>query len=563
MPMVARRGYKKVRGNEDKSKVKFDLRTLNWFCEYALSENQCIQLSGLSNLRSLLVKTNPDLYTNEPDLLARYNFCLDILSAKIDKKLSKREFCIADALGVVGNKYPDINPEEFHELNTTDANWILSNVISQYLNTADMIDISSELKSACITLDTSDASSLQENSEKLQNLIKDANNKIRRNQASSNDLNSINISDPGDKVDQIIATIRSPSHILKTGMQAFNKILGGGFEGGRVYSMFGLAGEGKSTLLKNLAYQIAMYNKGYICKDKTKKPCIIYLSMENQPSEEYQTMYNIAGYTENLKDLDGPSAEIVRARMRKSGWGANEPGDIHVWLEYAPINSVDTSYLYSLVEKYADLGYETVALFQDYIKRIRPINGNNLEERFRLGNVINDFKNFAVYHNIPVITASQLNREAARSVDDARKDEKFDKMMNSIGRANIGESSLIDENLDATILLAPCEKDNVKYLGIKITKHRYRVDIDMGATRFYQPFVQGNPVKLVEDVNCFQPAARYSLVYDENASIFTNGNNRFAKNAILEEPKPDFGEFGGFITDVPKLKVIITRTKVV
>lgn len=562
--MAVKRGYKKLHEDENKSKVKFDLKTLNWFCEYALSENQSIQMSGLTNLRSLLRRANPELYSNEPELLARYNFCMDVLNAKIDKKLTKREYYVADAMGVVGNKYPTINPNDFPELNTRDASWIATNVIGQFLDTADMIDISEELKTACITLNTSDASSLQENSDKLQKLIVDANNKLRKNKVSINDLNSINVSDPDEKVDEIMNTIRSPSHVLKTGMQAFNKILGGGFEGGRVYSMFGLAGEGKSTLLKNLAYQVALRNKGYSCRDKTKKPCIIYLSMENQPVEEYQTMYNIAGYTENLKDPNGPSIEEVKRRMSNSGWGANAPGDINVWLEYAPINSVDTSYLYTLIAKYEDQGYETIAIFQDYIKRIRPVNGNTMDERFRLGNIINEFKNIAVDKNIPIITASQLNREAARSVDDARRNSKFDTMMNSIGRANIGESSLIDENLDATILIAPCEKDETKYLGIKITKHRYRVDIDIGATRFYQPFVQGNPVKLVEDIDCFQPAARYSLVYDENASAFNNESNRFAKNAILENtPKPDLDEFGGFIDTVPeppkpKLRNVIT-----
>lgn len=562
--MAVKRGYKKLHEDENKSSVKFDLKTLNWFCEYALSENQSIQMSGLTNLRSLLRRANPELYSNEPELLARYNFCMDVLNAKIDKKLTKREYYVADAMGVVGNKYPTINPNDFPELNTRDASWIATNVIGQFLDTADMIDISEELKTACITLNTSDASSLQENSDKLQKLIVDANNKLRKNKVSINDLNSINVSDPDEKVDEIMNTIRSPSHVLRTGMQAFNKILGGGFEGGRVYSMFGLAGEGKSTLLKNLAYQVALRNKGYSCRDKTKKPCIIYLSMENQPVEEYQTMYNIAGYTENLKDPNGPSIEEVKRRMSNSGWGANAPGDINVWLEYAPINSVDTSYLYTLIAKYEDQGYETIAIFQDYIKRIRPVNGNTMDERFRLGNIINEFKNIAVDKNIPIITASQLNREAARSVDDARRNSKFDTMMNSIGRANIGESSLIDENLDATILIAPCEKDETKYLGIKITKHRYRVDIDIGATRFYQPFVQGNPVKLVEDIDCFQPAARYSLVYDENASAFNNESNRFAKNAILENtPKPDLDEFGGFIDTVPeppkpKLRNVIT-----
>ena len=31
----------------------------------------------------------------------------------------------------------------------------------------------------------------------------------------------------------------------------------------------------------------------------------------------------------------------------------------------------------------ADKGFETIAVFQDYIKRIRPVFGNTMDERFR------------------------------------------------------------------------------------------------------------------------------------------------------------------------------------
>ena len=66
------RSYKKIRkDDEDKSTMKLDLKTLNWMCQYALSENQSIQISNLVNLRSLLLRNNPELYANEPDLLAR------------------------------------------------------------------------------------------------------------------------------------------------------------------------------------------------------------------------------------------------------------------------------------------------------------------------------------------------------------------------------------------------------------------------------------------------------------------------------------------------------------
>lgn len=528
MDIKYNREYLKKQREETRSKTKFDLRTMTWLCDYALSENDCIQMSGLSNLRSLLINQTEEIYAHEPQLLDMYKFCLAVLTARIDKKLTKREYYVADAMGTIGNKYPSINPSDFPELSTTDAEWIANSVITQYMNTADMLNIADDIKSACITLAMSDSTDLQENANNLQRIIVDANNKIRKNRVVSNDLNSINLSRPEEFAEKMISELRSDTHILKTGMQAFNKILGGGFEGGRVYSMFGLAGEGKSTLLKNLAYQMALYNRGYICKDKTKKPCIIYLTMENQTTEEFQTMYNIAGYPENIRDPNGPTAEQIIANINNSGLRCTEPGDIAIFMEYKPINSVDTSYLYTLVEQYADKGYEAIAVFQDYIKRIKPVFGNTMDERFRLGNVINEFKNFASHYNIPVVTASQLNREAARTVDDSRKHNKFEEMINGIGRSNIGESSLIDENLDASIFLAPCELNDVKYLAIKITKHRYRVDISAGESRFFQPFVQGNPVKLVEDLGCFKQAAIYNITLNGKDNLFDKKESNVA-----------------------------------
>ena len=46
-------------------------------------------------------------------------------------------------------------------------------------------------------------------------------------------------------------------------MIGFNHLLGGGFEGTKVYCLYGLQGEGKSTTLLNLALQIKQYNKRY------------------------------------------------------------------------------------------------------------------------------------------------------------------------------------------------------------------------------------------------------------------------------------------------------------
>ena len=50
---------------------------------------------------------------------------------------------------------------------------------------------------------------------------------------------------------------------LKTGIQAINRSLNGGFENDRCYIYLGLPGEGKSSTLLNLTLQIKGNNKRY------------------------------------------------------------------------------------------------------------------------------------------------------------------------------------------------------------------------------------------------------------------------------------------------------------
>lgn len=529
----------------NKQPLKFNLQMLNYFCQYALSENSAIHVGGLTNLRSLLSGINEKLYDNEPALKERYNFVLDVLNVRITKNCNKREFILQDVQGVIGKKYPDINGDDFPELSISDVHWIEETLITKYLNSMFAFEIGDELKTAAIELTTADPSHIQEKADNLINKIKEANVKIRKNEISQDDDNVLDFANPDEAVLRFIEEQRSPSHLLKSGMQALNNVLGGGFEGSRVYCFFGLPGEGKSLLLKNLAIQLKENNKGYKCKDKTKKPEILYLTMENRISEEFATMVNICGYNENLRTSKDSGKDILNYLKDDSPFSVKD-GDVSLKMMYKANMSINTSYLYELVEKEADAGYEVICIIQDYLKRIKPVDGNDKDERFRLGNVVNEFKNCAVYYNIPIITASQLNREAAKSVDSARNVENWDRMLDNIGRSNIGESSLIDENLDATFMIAPCDLETGKFLGFKMTKNRYRADIPNKVKKFYQPFYKDSKVRLMEDIHRFKPLCRYSLMVDDLVSPEDNPKTikeRFVNVDKVKAPSISDNEF--------------------
>src|SRR5699024_3691615 len=92
-----------------------------------------------------------------------------------------------------------------------------------------------------------------------------------------------------------------------------------------------------------------------------------------------------------------------------------------------------------------------ICIFQDHIKRIRPVNKHN-DMRLDLGEIVNEFKAFANYANIPVITDSHLNREASKTLDDSSGSNKKD-LIRSLGSFNVSESYLMIDNCDVGIII--------------------------------------------------------------------------------------------------------------
>lgn len=530
------RRNKYIRKNNTKAqslKLNLDITIMSAFCSYVVSENTSIHISQLVNLYTIFNHITEELFGDNVSLIIRYRFCKAALKSRLEKKITRRDFIIKDVIGPVGNEYESLDLYNLKELSNTEIMWVEDNISSimdiTFINNS-VVDLSRE----CNDFINADFSDKLKYVDTIKKRIVDMNTQFRRNDIDKdNEETMFKLSEPEISIQKIIDRINSPSYKLITGMQTFNQIIAGGFEGSRVYCFMGLPGEGKTTTMLNLLYQIKKYNPNYVCKDRTKKPCIVLLTMENQIHETVCTLYNIACSDDDISDH---TTEEIMEIMSRTGLAVTPESPIDIIIKYKPINSVDTNYLFKLTEDLEDDGYEVICMIQDYIKRIRPVEDNDRDERFRLGSVINDFKNYAVAKDIPVITASQINRDGAKIVDQGRGSNKLD-IIKRIGRTNIGESSLIDENLDASIFLLPeWTSDGQKYMGFKLTKKRFKADISVTANIFYQPFVENNPVKLVEDEGKMKPASKKSLTANEN---FANngalsGAIRFSSNARIE-----------------------------
>ena len=487
------------------SDANFSTYMLDIFCNYVASENRNIRKGQLISLRNLMALLNIDkYYANDPTRMERLEFIKKGLEARLDYNLKDRRMILTHILG------PEIDPESYGE-DTVDNN------VLEWVNAT----VSEALKDCFICNDIDNLITLLQSfqqteykdrgviKDRIEQAIADMNNKFRKARVEKSEETMFSLRDGfEDTVREYHDQLMNPANKLITGMQGFNEMLAGGFESGRTYMLFGLPGEGKSISMLDIAYQIKKYNKNFKPKDPTKTPCVVILTMENSVRESFERLFNM---TSSCDDIINFSAdEVINLLKTKGELYISGDNPIDIIIKYVPGNSVDTSYLYTLTEDLEDDGYEVIALVQDYVKKINSVYYHNSNDvRIELGAVINEFKTFAIIKDIPVISASQLNRDATKHIDEGRKATKAD-LVRMLGRSNIGESMLMLENVDAAFMIAPewIENGTQKFLGIQNIKTRYK---NSGRTYIYHPYVPGNPIKLVEDYYAAEPAFKETL----------------------------------------------------
>lgn len=495
-------------------KIVYDIQSLDLFCIYVTSDNSYIRTSHMANMKRLFDRLDLSIYEKDPDKMERINYIQKGLEARIKKKLKNR---------VLINKYinggldkPSTLKYDGMELSTEEIDWI-NKTITESLKTGFMYDYVDNFMDLCTRFKSSDYGNKTAIVNEFEHLIDNA--KIDLRKVKNEALNDMEFTLEDGLFEESITDIyqkeTNPSRRLLTGMQGFNEITGGGLESGRVYMLFGMAGAGKSLTILNLAYQIKKYNKNYECKDKTKKPCIVLLTMENTVHETVTRLFSIIANDR----MFNYSVEDVINKLRVDGeLYLNDDSPINLYIKYKPNMSCDTTYLYDLWDKLDERGYEMICLFQDHIKRIRPAYMRN-DIRLDLGEVINDFKVFASEKDIPVISDSHLNRDGARIVDKAKTKQDITRFL---GRSNVGESMLMIDNTDCGLII---NKEYDVYGKLYMVFYRQKMR-DKCTTQDYiaQPFVAGSTIRLVEDF--FEKVPLFKTTLYEEKNYIEAANNR-------------------------------------
>lgn len=485
--------------------VDFNLskHILSMMMLYVISGNKSIKRSHLMNMSRLINTYDPKAYEKDYEKTQMIDFIKRGIDARLNHNLTDPQLILYQ---IKGHITEDDSIDNYDELGTSDIQWLnqmVSNTIDQayiFQDVDSMLDICTRFKT------TSNISEKAKIVDEYKAQVTKSQNEFRRNknEVEEDEMFSLEEGVFEHRIKETYDEVTSPSRKLMLGNQALNELFGGGLEEGRVYTLFGLPGEGKSMTLLNMMYMIKQYNRTFKTKDPTKKPCVVLLTMENRIAESICRLFNMSIHRNN--SITEYTVDDVMTLMRTTGrLELNESNPIDIIIKYKPSNSCDTSYMYTLVEDLEDQGKECICFVQDYIGRIRSTE-RNTDTRLEYGKVIDEFKVFAANKKIPVLTASQLNRDASKHIDEGRNKNKSD-LVRFIGRSNISESMLILNNTDGGFVLAPeITSTGEMYMGIQRVKKRFSAS---NQDYFYIPYYRGT-MTMVEDIGR-DPVSRTTL----------------------------------------------------
>lgn len=496
--------------------IEYDVTTLIRMCSYAIYDNGKVKRGLLMNMRNLFSMINPEPYAKD-GRIKYFNAIKSALEARIEKGLKDPELIIKYVNGgfMEDNEENTLSLKDLPLLSSDECVWI-SETISEslkysflYKDIEILHDLTTRFKAADYRNKGEIVSEIEEEIIKISNLFRKA-----RVENSQEVTFSLKNGDFQDAIYQIHDELTNPRCRLFTGMQGFNKLVGGAFETQRVYMLMGLAGAGKSLSLLNIAKQLKTHNKQYKTKDPTKIPVIVLLTQENTVKESVERLFEIST-GEDIKNFDPETAmEMFRTQGELY---LNDESPIDIIIKYVPNRSVDTSYLYTLTEDLEDEGYEVICLIQDHIKRIRSVE-RDADIRLELGNIVNEFKTFAMLKDCVVITNGHLNRDAIEKI----KAESSDPL-EYVTAANIGESMLIIDNLDCAIIIGRAEDaQGNSYMGFKRVKERFKAPLNFNIV--YQMFESPESIRLVEDIDRRVPIYKTNLKEDANSIAGTSDN---------------------------------------
>ena len=515
--------YVKMLKRKDKLIIHADLDTLDLYCEYLLNyENRTINYSNLSNVKDYFARVSEDSFKQNEAKMARYLFITYFLEARLDKGVVSPKLCIQYVYDHASKKYAAIIKRdiiegiEHNHMGKKDIEFMNSMVYSQ-LNMIFMHEYNDAMMKLLGDLKNNEFGREAEDCDNAIRLFQGLLNELTKAQRKSKQENRFNLTDE-DHFNAIMLEgaerALSTSHYLQTGWQGMNKMLNGGFEDARLYNFIGATGGFKSGLLLNLMKQIKLYNKGRSHKDPTKRPTILFLSQENNIWETFLRIYGIFGGT----DIKSHKPKEIIQIMKKGGFSVvQDDQDIDIEFRYYGNMDISVPDIKGIVEELDNSGKEVICVIQDYIERLRPPM-MSAEKRNALADISNQMHDLAIELDIPIITASQFNREGVAIIEEQREKGNTD-ISRKVGTGNISESFGMLKNFDVNIAIVVEYDSSEERYYLSFRRLKFRGDTTTSIDYFLQPFAGKNTqIQLMDDIST-GPLYRLSLMDEIGAQI--------------------------------------------
>lgn len=378
----------------DKAPISLTISQLDSFIEYLFTENPNIKRKQLKNLEQLFSVIDERIYETDEELASRFLFIKNVLDGRLRLKLNNHKLLLTHSINALPKEYRELmldfaceTLEGNDELNEKEIDYINKFTI-EHLNYYFVFRDKEEIQDIMEELELGSYSDLGNVVERMKTSFQRVLKGIRMTDADEAENLSFSFLSKNfsENLDEIANQLKKPSRFLNTGIQGFDKLLGGGFESGRCYLWLGAPSSGKSILLLTLAYQIAKYNQDLQTLQEGKKKAVVYLTQENSKKETVERLWNIAVSNANIRDFSNEEIENVFKKQLPF----SDDSECDLIILYRKNKKISTDDLYTIFQELEDDGYEIVALVHDYAKRIRPsfVTG---DLRIDLGEVVNDF----------------------------------------------------------------------------------------------------------------------------------------------------------------------------
>lgn len=249
-----------------------------------------------------------------------------------------------------------------------------------------------------------------------------------------------------EDIDKHCEELANPESRLSTGFRQLDKVTNGGFYAdGRCLIVFlGQPGLGKSVVLSNIAKNMIVAGKF---------PLILSLEMS-----EFVYASRIDAHLIG-EDVNHLAFNIKKIKDFVSEFKKLHPSSKLIIKEFPPA-SINCNHIKAYIDKLHQMNMKPDALLVDYINLLKPNTTSNGDNTYvTIGNIAKELRALSYQFNIPVISASQVNRSGYDTSD--------------IGMENTSDSAGINFHSDFIGALYQVEGDReANKLNMVVLKNR-------------------------------------------------------------------------------------------